>query len=271
MHVPITLLCALVLLSCMSSGQPDSGSKILSADPGSTIATRFSPPSGYVRVPAAQGSYGDHLRSLPLKPPGSPITLYNGEQLDASHVAVVDLPIGDEDLHQCADAIIRLRAEYLWQKGDYDQIHFNFTNGMQVDYSEWRKGKRMKVTGNKTSWYPTDLPSTSKESFWEYLELIFMYAGTASLEKELNKKSLAQMQIGDILIHGGHPGHAILIVDMAEHPETGEQVVLAAQSYMPAQEIHLISPGDDMAPWFQVTEEEIIPSWGFGEKNLYGF
>jgi dihydrofolate synthase/folylpolyglutamate synthase len=35
---------------------------------------------------------------------------------------------------------------------EYNKIHFNFTNGMQVDYSKWKKGNRMVVEGNNTYW-----------------------------------------------------------------------------------------------------------------------
>ena len=45
------------------------------------------------------------------------------------------------------------------------------------------------------------------------------------------------MQIGDVLIQGGSPGHAVIVVDMAENPATGEKLYLLAQSYMPAQDI----------------------------------
>ncbi|MEZ4798767.1 MAG: DUF4846 domain-containing protein [Flavobacteriales bacterium] len=55
--------------------------------------------------------------------------------------AVVDLEIGTKDLHQCADAVMRLRAEYLWVTQQYDKIHFNFTNGFRVDYTEWDERK----------------------------------------------------------------------------------------------------------------------------------
>ena len=48
---------------------------------------------------------------------------------------------------------------------------------------------------------------------------------------------VTSMQIGDVLIQGGSPGHAVIVVDMAENPATGEKLYLLAQSYMPAQDI----------------------------------
>jgi hypothetical protein len=50
------------------------------------------------------------------------------------------MEIGNKDLHQCADAVMRLRAEYLWNEERYDKIHFNFTNGFRVDYTKWIEG-----------------------------------------------------------------------------------------------------------------------------------
>ena len=48
------------------------------------------------------------------------------------------------------------------------------------------------------------------------------------------------MQIGDVFIKGGFPGHAVVVLDMAENDRTGQRVFLLAQSYMPAQDIHIM-------------------------------
>lgn len=47
---------------------------------------------------------------------------------------------------------MRLRAEYLWNQKQYDKIHFNFTNGFRINYTEFMKGKHIVVKGNKTYW-----------------------------------------------------------------------------------------------------------------------
>ncbi len=92
------------------------------------IKTRFVPPNGFVRE--GVNDWGDYLRLLPLKPKGSMVHLYEGSIKDNPvHAAVVDIDIGNKDLQQCADAVMRLRAEYLFQANQYDDIHFNFTNG----------------------------------------------------------------------------------------------------------------------------------------------
>ena len=43
------------------------------------------------------------------------------------------------------------------------------------------------------------------------MQWIFMYAGTLSLSKEMQPISINNMQIGDVFIQGGSPGHAMII------------------------------------------------------------
>jgi hypothetical protein len=200
--------------------------------------------------------------------------LYNG-QLKARqsvHAAVVDMDTGDRDLQQCADAVMRLRAEYLFAQKQYYKIHFNLTNGFKMDYAKWRQGYRVRVEGNKTAWYATDTPSTSYESFRKYLDFVFMYAGTLSLSKEMKPKTVKDLAIGDVFIQGGSPGHAVIVVDMAMKESTGEKVFLLAQSYMPAQEIHvLVNPNEaGLSPWYSADfgEELVTPEWTFRRDVL---
>ena len=92
-----------------------------------------------------------------------------------------DLSIGNKNLHQCADAVMRLKADYHYSKQEYDEIHFNLTNGFNMEYTEWKEGNRLNVVGNNTNWYDGSSPSTDKESYWKYLEMVFSYAGTLVL------------------------------------------------------------------------------------------
>ncbi len=87
-----------------------------------TIQSRFKVPDGFVRTKEAVNSFGNHLRNLPLKPIGSQVKYFNGSIKSKQNVydAVVDLPIGNKDLHQCADAVMRLRADYFYQNKQYD-------------------------------------------------------------------------------------------------------------------------------------------------------
>jgi len=241
---------------------------------GVTIETRFNVPDGYKRSKVEPGSFGEYLRQLPLKPHGTEVKYYDGSIKKNKDIydAVVNLEIGNKDLHQCADAIMRLWAEYLWKRGEYDKIHFNFTNGFRVDYSEWMKGKRISVKRNKTSWVQKYSASNLYQDFWDYMEIIFMYAGTLSLEKELESTNISELKIGDVFIKGGSPGHAVIVVDMAVNPNTNEKIFLLAQSYMPAQELQVLkNPSDEkLSPWNSVNfgEELETPEWKFSKNHL---
>ena len=124
-------------------------------------------------------SFAAYLRNLPLKPHGAEVKLFDGRTKPNRnvYVAVVDMKIGKKNLHQCADAVMRLRAEYLWKQGQYEDIHFNLSNGFRVDYSEWMKGKRIAVSGNKTSWVEKAAPSNTYQTFWQYMETCFQLCG----------------------------------------------------------------------------------------------
>lgn len=244
---------------------------------GNKIETRFNPPQGYKRIGADSKSFAYYLRNLPLKPVGFEVKIYDGRIKPARRVydAVVDLDIGKKNLHQCADAVIRLRAEYLYAQKDFDKIHFNFTNGFRIDYSEWMKGKRVVVDGNRTYWKLSAEPSNTYKSFWRYLELVFTYAGTLSLSRELQPVSIQDIKIGDVFIQGGSPGHAVIVVDLVVNSTTGDKLFLLAQSYMPAQEIQVLkNPNDSkLSPWYSanINGDLVTPEWTFERTDLKRF
>ncbi len=242
-----------------------------------TLNLRIAPPKNFQRTTVSENSFAKYLRTIKLKPAESKVNFYDGriKNPEGIYLAVIDLEIGKKDLHQCADAIMRLRAEYLWKNKKYDKIHFNFTNGFRVDYSKWMEGKRIEVKGNSTKWNNRKSFSNSYEDFWKYLETIFMYAGTASLEKELKPVAIKDMKIGDVFIQGGHPGHAVIVMDMAVNETTNKKVFLLAQSYMPAQETQLlINPTDNQkSPWYSLNDNNkiITPEWTFSKNDLKRF
>ena len=236
---------------------------------------RIVPPQGFIRKEA--NGFGDYLRNLPLKPIGTKVKLYDGsvKAWQGGAYAVIDMEIGTSDLQQCADAVMRLRAEYLWHEKKYEDIHFNFTNGMCVDYSKWAQGYRIRVSGNNTSWYKATGEDYSYQTFRKYMNQIFMYAGTASLSRELKSVPLSDLQVGDVFIIGGHPGHAMLVVDMAED-YFGNKAILVAQSYMPAQDIHIVTNLNDngKSPWYiinQSTKEFNFPEYHFNSSQIMRF
>jgi len=253
------------------------------------LAERFLPPAGFERTGAEEHSFAHYLRSLPLKPAGAAVRYYDGRTKERNvHEAVVDMDIGDRDLQQCADAVMRLRAEYLFGEKKYEDIHFNFTNGFKAEYAKWRKGFRIEVRGNNVTWVQNAVSSSENRDaeereaeyrdFRKYLDMVFAYAGTASLEKELLPVQIKEMQTGDVFIRGGSPGHCVIVVDMAGNPRTGEKVFLLAQSYMPAQDIHILKnpAAKSSSPWYSLDAvdsagEFETPEWSFSKKALKRF
>ncbi len=245
------------------------------AEPREALATRILPPEGYVRTVVAPGSFADWLRHLPLKPEGAPVLLFDGSPKfnQQAHYAVIDIDRGRENLQQCADAVIRLRAEYLYSRGR--DVHFNFTSGDRAAWSQWSAGYRPSVHGNKVSWSRSARADTSYPAFRRYLDTVFMYAGTWSLSRELHHRPLERMRVGDVFIRGGFPGHAVLVVDMARDPITGEKLFMLAQSYMPAQDIHILRNDNEpaLSPWYRmpVVDELVTPEWTFRANQLKAF
>jgi len=224
---------------------------------GMTVKSRILLPEGFKRPTYRVGEFGNFLENLPLYPIDQEVHYYNGKIKPRNNIynSVVKLDIGKRDLHQCADAVMRLRADYLYQQKRYKDIKFNFLSDSKPRaYTNYAKGDYS---------YPT---------YWKYLEYVFAYANTASLHDELpSVKTTQEVKIGDTFIQKGSPiGHAIIVVDLAKD-STGKTIVLLAQSYMPAQEIQILNNWNNstLSPWYDIDQDIIkTPEWTFYPKNL---
>lgn len=245
--------------------------------PLTALQNSIKTPDGYTRVNVSDNSFSKWLRFFPVKSIGGNVLLYNGKEKanQSAQYAILDIDVGTKDLQQCADAVMRLRAEYLYSQKKYNEIKFNFTNGFECAYSKWIQGYRPKITGNKASWQLSAQPGNTYPIFKQYLNIVFNYAGTASLEKELKSKNLKDILPGDVFIKGGHPGHAVIVMDVAIN-KLNEKIFLLAQSYMPAQEIHILNnpANPNLSPWYSVSEITTIvntPEWTFYTNQLKSF
>lgn len=251
--VAFTLLHA-AALAHPADARPPYGWLSAAATPDATLAQRIQPPAGFQRTPAPVGSFAAWLRGLPMRPEGAPVLTHTGnlKWRQDVHAAVVDIDIGKRDLQQCADAIMRLRAEWLFSHRRDREIAFNDT-----------KGKRMRFANAKRR---------DHAGLRKYMDLVFAYAGTYSLERELKPASPEAMQISDVFIRGGFPGHAVLVADMVENTTTGEKRFLLLQSYMPAQDMHILKnpSATDGSPWYAADfgEELVTPEWKFPKTAL---
>lgn len=219
-----------------------------------TLAQRIAPPEGFERIPAENGSFAHWLRGLPMKKAGAPVLTFTGKLKARQdvHTDVLDIDVGNRDLQQCADAIMRLRAEWLYSMRRDKEIAFNDT-----------KGKRLKFASRSKRDY---------QGLRRYLNYVFAYAGTYSLERELKPVSIEDMRIGDVFIRGGFPGHAVLVADMVENRTTGEKRFLLLQSYMPAQDMHVLKnpAASDGSPWYETDFGVALmtPEWVFPRNQL---
>lgn len=179
-----------------------------------TLRNRYNVPSGFHRIET--DAWGNYLRNFPIYP--SDYICHNcyGSQLyDSPKGAVLKIDLIGEDLQQCADACMRLRAEFLHQAKRDGEIVFHDTNGKIIPWSQ-------------------------NATFRRYLARVFGYANSYSLEKyDTKPTTLERLRIGDMFCIGGFPGHVVIIMDIAKDKD-GNVALLCAQSWMPAQEIEII-------------------------------
>ncbi|MBL7740009.1 MAG: hypothetical protein JNK14_12390 [Chitinophagaceae bacterium] len=209
------------------------------------------PPPGYERMDTTAHSFGNWLRQIAVRKDDH-VYLYNGKlkKNQSAQFAVLDISVGQKDLQQCADAVMRLRAEYLFNQKRYSEIMFTDN-----------AGKIYQCTDNG-----------SRSAFDRYLETVFGWCGSASLEKQLSPVTdISAIQPGDVFIKGGFPGHAMIVMDVAVNKK-GNKVFMLAQSYMPAQDIHIVrNPLKAGSPWYAVEdiEDEVTtPEWAFEPGQL---
>ena len=235
-----------VLIACTTSTKPELEEIKTEVQQPGTVG-EIALPDNYKRKPASEKSFSGWLRKINLKKDNR-VFLYNGRLKgnQEAQFAVLNIPVGSKDLQQCADAVMRLRAEYLRDVNRVSEISFADNNGKKYRYNG--------------------------QSFQEYLETVFAYCGTLSLEKQMKKvNDFSDMQAGDVLIQGGSPGHAVIVMDIAEDIY-GKKIYLLAQSYMPAQDIHILqnplNPG--LSPWYEGISNSLIltPEWRFHSSNL---
>lgn len=246
----------------------------LFSQPKAKIIKDIPTPSDFKRTSTAEGNFAEYLRNLPLKQENSVVYLYNGQPKanQEAQYAVLQVDVGNGDLQQCADAIMRLKAEYNFARNEFDKIYFHFANGKKFKFIDYAEGYRVRVKNKKLVYGKFANKDYSYSSFRKYLNVVFNYANTSSLKHydsyPLNSE---EPEIGDILVQEKKPyGHAVIIVDKAFNSKN-EKVYLFAQSYMPAQEIHILRnlADPELSPWYKLDKEVIYtPEWDFFKKDL---
>jgi hypothetical protein len=231
-------------------------------------------PQGFNYVDDGDSVYSNWLLDLKLKK-SKTVFLYNGKlksNQDAQY-SVLNIDIGKKDLIQCADAAMKLRADYLFEKQLYDQIKFLTTSGDGISFENWLKGIRWKEQGNKLVSYNMNKEGINiQKEYSSFMEFVFSYCGTYSLSKQLKPVNDSRsVQPGDVFVYGGFPGHAVTVMAVAKNEE-GEKIFLLSQGYMPAQDIHILKNYTDsgLSPWYAISGIYPLstPQWQFETGSL---
>lgn len=230
----------------------------------STIAA-IAPPNNFNVEPQGGNSFGAWLQLQTLKADKT-VYLHNGtiKPYQGGSYAVVNISVPKQDVQQCADALMRMRAEYFYSQKAYDKITFKSVDGPYMAFSDYIKGKRWRDVRDKLTSYNVAPISTTnnndelRKGFDNYLFLVFSFCNTYSLNLQAsNNIATENLQVGDFFIRGGFPGHAVLCVSTAVNQQ-GERVAMFAQSYMPAQSIHIVLNPKNSSPWFALNKNEGI-------------
>ncbi len=230
----------------------------------STVAEAYPPPFGAERIPGDE--FGTWLGQLRLAPPEQPVRTWSG-QVVPQDARVIDLPLVPGDLQQCADTIIRLRAEWLREQGR--TISFKATSGDDIPWSRWIQGERPRAEGRGLQWSSGGARGDSPESWERYLAAVFTWAGTRSLSA-YETVPVEAPRPGDVIVQGGSPGHAVVVLDAARSPQ-GEVLLLIGEGFMPAQNAH-VQHGPEQGWWTWDPQHGLaLPYWPLPASALRRF
>ncbi|AKH96346.1 hypothetical protein CMT89_02450 [Elizabethkingia anophelis] len=233
-----------------------------------TLKGRLLVPKGFSRQITNENTWEHFIQNQALEKYGSPILKYDGTKISDQihHVGTLKYDVGEKDLQQCADALIRLRAEYLFGQKRYSEIGFNFTSGDHFSWKSYAEGVRPLINRNNVSFVKRAPENTlsSHSDFRQYLDIIYNYAGTISLSKELkDSKSITELNIGDLIITPGSPGHTVMVADKISDGKNKKYALI--EGFTPAQTIHILSVNGN--PWFNIKPGVIIETPRYTFQN----
>jgi hypothetical protein len=206
------------------------------------LESLFDPPEGLSAEPVAGGTFGAWLGGLPVDPARTTPHTSRGMPTLSPSAGIIVLDVGEKDLQQCADSILRLHAEWAWSRGGSARqaIAYHFTSGHRASWADWTAGREWQVRGSEVIRAKGSPRTPSRQQFRLYLEQVFIYAGTRSLPADTRELTAAEApEAGDILVNPGSPGHAVLLLRTARGDD-GDLYALLGEGWMPAQEFHVV-------------------------------
>jgi len=241
-----------------------------------TIETKYNPPEGYERI--FNDGYSKFLRQFPLKNDNI-VKRYDGRNKYNNNIwdAVFDYDIGKGDLHQCADAVLYMRAHFLFKQGLTENLYYNFVSGFKAKYSDYMT-HYYKIEGNNVSLVSrNNILKDNPETLRKWLRQIFSYANTWSIDTyDSSPVNILEMKPGDFFIESNPPpatGHAINVVDVVVNKTNSKKMYMLSQSYMPAQETHILINPLNGGVWYTLDEfkDIVTPEWTFTVNQLKRF
>jgi hypothetical protein len=252
------------------SPSPSPEPHIIKIPEGTTIEERFNPPGGFARIPLEAGSFGAFLRGYPLKADGDVIYLHDGTiKPDDRFDAVLAMEIGPRNFMRNTNLLLRLRGEYHYEAGRFEDIEFHFLSGFLFPFTRWAAGERIHVDGSRVNWSaPAAQADDSPEALRSYFNTLFIYTNATAIRQDLMQA--ARVEPGYVFLnHGG-----AVIADMAADEE-GRTAVLLVRGGDPEQEGYVVrNTGDrENTPWFIVPQNGILrtPEGDLSAGDLFFF
>jgi len=232
---------------------------------GMTVGTRFELPKGYKRVPASGTSYASFLRTLLMFPDGA---AYENDPPEGRYAGILNMNVLDT-IRQDVHLGLRLRAEYLFKRPLYDRIAFTVITE-KIPYVAFVRGLQLTIMG-KSYWtkQPADIHRFS--TFIRYLSFIFRHSDVTTLLSDMQLVSVEDIMPGDMFVQTIRPGYAVIVLDVARNPATGNRIFLLAKNYKPNAFILVQRNG---SPWYSIDPEEdklVTPEFIFYRTNLRRF
>jgi hypothetical protein len=189
------------------------------------------PPESFTTDTFPSLSFSSFLQNLPVSD-SSIIRDHRRQIINSSFynvLAVVNIPLlFNDDLEQCADFAMRLRAEYYKTANKLDGLYL-------FDYN-----------GNKQFY------KTSGLSYEKFLRKMFANSNSYSLKKGCIGIAKEELRPGDLIVQNvdGGIGHVSVIVNSCTSKK-GQRLFLIGYSFMPAQQFHIEHAGSyGMDGWF---------------------
>lgn len=225
--------------------------------PSELLYDRVKVPKGLSHDRVDIDSAGEWLRFLPVYPVGTPVKQGNGEILlrwdDSSVAAVVQMDVGH---HGCRLSSIglsyRLHAEWAWSRGER-RVNYRTSGDDDLPLTLWARGQRPQVRGSKV-YFSQEAPAKRQlvhADLREYIEGILPYLDVGAVLKHSRALAPGEVGPGDLFVHSGAPGEAVVVLDAASNPKEGKRAFLLGRILDPCSNFFVLRATSE-SPWFFV-------------------